>query len=336
MGLQLANIGKSFDGVEALRDVTLEIGEHEFVCLLGPSGCGKTTLLRIVAGLLQADRGSLSMDGEDLARLPPRSRNFGIVFQSYSLFPNMTVRENIGYGLRIRRTERARIEQRVDELLALIQTPGVAERYPWQLSGGQQQRVALARALAVEPRLILLDEPLSALDARVRNEMRRELRDLQRRLRIPTIMVTHDQEEALMLADVVVCMNRGMIEQAGSPQTLYQEPRTRFIADFIGVSNLFELDWLQAWAPALLQQAPPADPVQASILCVRPEHVRLTKASDGAAVVRSVTFLGNLSRIGFEWGRRMLVAEQQSGAALADGDRVHVHIDPAPVRWVSA
>src|SRR3954453_5512962 len=193
MTLDLDNLSKSFDGFVALDRISLTVQEHEFVCLLGPSGCGKTTLLRIVAGLLPFDGGELRLGGRDLGAVPARERGFGIVFQSYSLFPNMTVAENIGYGLKIRRVARTRIASRVAELLNLIKLPEVADRYPWQLSGGQQQPVALARALAVNPPVILPAEPLSALDPRVRADLRAEIRDVQRRLGIPTIMVTHDQ-----------------------------------------------------------------------------------------------------------------------------------------------
>jgi iron(III) transport system ATP-binding protein len=336
MSLELSHVRKSFDGFQALKDINLSVGPHDFVCLLGPSGCGKTTLLRIIAGLLQADGGELLFSGQDLSRMPPRSRNFGIVFQSYSLFPNMTVRENIGYGLRIRREPPARIAARVDELLNLIRIPDMAERFPWQLSGGQQQRVALARALAVNPRLILLDEPLSALDARVRNEMRHEIREVQRRLKIPTIMVTHDQEEALMLADTIVCMNNGAIEQVGSPQALYHEPRTRFVADFIGLSNLLTPDWTRRHAPeALAVRPPPADESQ-WLLCVRPEHIRLTADADGPATVSAVTFLGNLCRMTLRWGDLDLRVEQHAATAYREGDRVRPTIDPDRGRWVAA
>ncbi len=336
MSLEIRNVHKSFDGVPALKDIDLRVGSHDFVCLLGPSGCGKTTLLRIVAGLLQADRGEIQFQGEDLTRLPPRLRNFGIVFQSYSLFPNMTVRENIGYGLRIRGEAPARIAKRVDDLLEMIHIPDMAQRYPWQLSGGQQQRVALARALAVDPRLILLDEPLSALDARVRNEMRREIRDVQRRLRIPTIMVTHDQEEALMLADVVVCMNRGSIEQVGSPQDLYREPRTRFVADFVGSSNLLRPAWVRAHAAGLLERHPAPGRDDQWLMCVRPEHIQLEEDPQGPAVVETVTFLGNLCRAKLRWGDLDLLTEQHGRFGLAEGQRVRPTIDAAASRWVSA
>ncbi|HEV7912608.1 MAG TPA: ATP-binding cassette domain-containing protein, partial [Albitalea sp.] len=269
MSLQISGLHKRFDGVVALADIHLTVGDSEFVCLLGPSGCGKTTLLRIIAGLLAADAGRLMLRGRDLAAVPARERGFGIVFQSYSLFPQMTVAQNVGYGLRIRGTPAATQAARVDALLALVKLPELAARYPGQLSGGQQQRVALARALAVDPALILLDEPLSALDAKVRAELRHELRELQRRLRIPTLMVTHDQEEAMALADTIVCMNRGRIEQTGTPQALYLTPRTRFVADFMGHSNLLPRAWLRDAGPQLLAGAPG----DANEACVRPERI---------------------------------------------------------------
>lgn len=256
MSLRIRQLNKRFGDYVALQDIDLTIGPSEFVCLLGPSGCGKTTLLRIIAGLLAAESGSLELDGKDLAPIPARERGFGIVFQSYSLFPYMTVAENVGYGLLIRHRPKNEIAQRVAELLRLVKLEELADRVPGQLSGGQQQRVALARALAVDPALILLDEPLSALDARVRTELREELRDLQRRLRIPTLMVTHDQEEAMALADTIVCMNVGRIEQVGTPQDLYLRPKTRFVAEFMGHSNLLPADWLQKVAPNVLNGTP--------------------------------------------------------------------------------
>ncbi|MGB6241712.1 MAG: ABC transporter ATP-binding protein [Castellaniella sp.] len=336
MSLELSHIDKSFGDFPALKDINLTVGPHDFVCLLGPSGCGKTTLLRIIAGLLQADAGQLTLDGQDLGQIPPRTRNFGIVFQSYSLFPNMTVYDNIAYGLRIRKEPAQQIRARVDELLQLIRIPTMAERFPWQLSGGQQQRVALARALAVNPRLILLDEPLSALDARVRNEMRHEIREVQRRLKIPTIMVTHDQEEALMLADTVVCMNNGMIEQAGSPQTLYRAPKTRFVADFIGLSNLLPADWLQAHTPGILDQLPAPAHAQDALLCIRPEHIQLSADAAGPATIQNITFLGNLCRMTLRWGERELLVEQHASTNYQEGDRVRLAISPGQGCWVTA
>ncbi|WP_376843176.1 ABC transporter ATP-binding protein [Burkholderia gladioli] len=251
MHLTVSDLIKTFSGHVALERIDFDVREDEFVCLLGPSGCGKTTLLRIIAGLLDADGGKVMMGERSLLEIPARERGFGIVFQSYSLFPNMTVAQNIGYGMKIRGEPRARIEARCQELLELIRLPHLAGRYPGQLSGGQQQRVAIARAIAVDPALLLLDEPLSALDAQVRVEMRREIHDVQRRLRIPTIMVTHDQEEALTLADKIICMNHGRIEQIGSPRELYERPRTRFVASFVGTSNLLPASWVRDALPNL-------------------------------------------------------------------------------------
>ena len=218
---------RSSDPSQRSTNVSIEIERGEFVCLLGPSGCGKTTLLRLIAGLSELNGGEILLEGAALSNLPARKRGFGIVFQSYSLFPNMTVAENIGYGLKIRGTPRSEIAQRVTELLGLVKLPQVADKFPGQLSGGQQQRIALARAIAVDPRLLLLDEPLSALDAKVRAELRGEIRQVQRSLGIPTLMVTHDQEEALALADKIICMNHGVVVQAGTPEDLYHRPATR-------------------------------------------------------------------------------------------------------------
>lgn len=334
MALEISNISKKFDDYVALHDINLTVGEHEFVCLLGPSGCGKTTLLRVIAGLLEADTGQLLFEGRDLSQTPARERNFGIVFQSYSLFPNMTVGQNIGYGLRIRNENKSLIDQRVSELLALIKMTHLMDRFPWQLSGGQQQRVALARALAVDPRLILLDEPLSALDARVRNEMRQEIHDVQRRLGIPTIMVTHDQEEALMLADTIVCMNNGTIEQVGSPEDLYLRPLTRYVADFVGISNLLPTAWVQAHLPELMGQRP-AGEHDSLELCARPEHIAVRNDASGPATVQSVTFLGNLCHVRVQWADRTFIVERRSGEGLHQGARVSLDIDPAQSCWVN-
>jgi iron(III) transport system ATP-binding protein len=235
--LSVRGLGKRFGAFAALTDVSLDVAAGEFVCFLGPSGCGKTTLLRAIAGLDRQDEGSIFIGGRDVSHLPPAARDFGIVFQSYALFPNLTVAENIGFGLVNRKSDPSAVKRRVAELLELIGLPEQARKYPVQLSGGQQQRVALARALATSPGLLLLDEPLSALDARVRLRLRDELKALQRRLGITSIMVTHDQDEALGLADRMVVMNQGSIEQVGSPREIYGEPATEFVADFVGTMN---------------------------------------------------------------------------------------------------
>lgn len=236
--LELKNISKSFGAFDALKDVSLQITKGEFVCFLGPSGCGKTTLLRIIAGLEVQTAGAVIQAGNDISRLPPAQRDYGIVFQSYALFPNLTVADNVAYGLVNRKTPKAEVTQRVTELVKLVGLPGSEGKYPAQLSGGQQQRIALARALATSPGLLLLDEPLSALDAIVRVHLRQEIRSLQRQLGVTTIMVTHDQEEALTVADRIVVMNHGVIEQVGTPQQVYREPASAFVADFVGRVNV--------------------------------------------------------------------------------------------------
>ncbi|MCU9849046.1 putative 2-aminoethylphosphonate ABC transporter ATP-binding protein [Defluviimonas sp. WL0024] len=235
--LEIADLWKSFGDFVALREVTLDIAKGEFVCFLGPSGCGKTTLLRAIAGLDPQTRGTIRQGGSDISSLPPSQRDFGIVFQSYALFPNLTVRRNIAFGLENTGRSKREIDARVTELLDLVGLPEQASKYPAQLSGGQQQRVALARAIAIDPGLLLLDEPLSALDAKVRVHLRHQIKELQRKLGVTTIMVTHDQEEALSMADRIVVINRGRIEQVGTPTEIYREPASLFVADFIGETN---------------------------------------------------------------------------------------------------
>jgi len=235
--LRIEKVTKSFGDFQALKGISLEIQRGEFVCFLGPSGCGKTTLLRAVAGLDIQSTGRIWQDGRDISALPPSSRDVGIVFQSYALFPNLTVAKNVAYGLENRGLARAQIQDRVAELLATVGLGDQGRKYPSQLSGGQQQRVALARALATSPGLLLLDEPLSALDAKVRARLRHEVKDLQEKLGVTTIMVTHDQEEALTMADRIVVMNHGVVEQIGTPEEIYSEPASPFVADFIGTMN---------------------------------------------------------------------------------------------------
>ena len=244
--LRVSNLTKRFGGFTALKDVSLEVKKSEFVCFLGPSGCGKTTLLRAIAGLDPQDEGKIEIAGRDVSLLPPAARDFGIVFQSYALFPNLTVADNVGYGLVNQRRPKAEVADRVRNLLALVGLPDQTSKYPVQLSGGQQQRVALARALATSPGLLLLDEPLSALDARVRVWLREEIKSLQRRLGVTTIMVTHDQEEALSMADRIVVMNQGVIEQVGTPSDIYRKPSTAFVADFVGAMTFLDAEIVSA------------------------------------------------------------------------------------------
>jgi iron(III) transport system ATP-binding protein len=238
--LRLEGVHKAFGAFVALKSIDLSITSGDLVCFLGPSGCGKTTLLRIIAGLEPQTRGRVIQNGRDVSTAPPAARDYGIVFQSYALFPNLTIRANVAYGLVNRRKQRAEIEARVKELLTLVGLPDAGPKYPAQMSGGQQQRVALARALATSPSLLLLDEPLSALDAKERERLRGEIRQLQQRLKVTTIMVTHDQEEALSMADRVVVMNHGVIEQVATPLDAYERPTTPFVADFLGKVNVLK------------------------------------------------------------------------------------------------
>ncbi|MGB7261441.1 MAG: putative 2-aminoethylphosphonate ABC transporter ATP-binding protein [Albidovulum sp.] len=238
--LQIGGLYKAFGDFLALKNIDLDIEAGEFICFLGPSGCGKTTLLRAVAGLDPQTRGTIHQGGSDISTLPPSKRDYGIVFQSYALFPNLTVARNIAFGLENTGRPKAEIADRVAELLALVGLPEQANKYPAQLSGGQQQRIALARAIAIKPGLLLLDEPLSALDAKVRVHLRHEIKELQRKLGVTTIMVTHDQEEALSMADRIVVMNHGTVEQVGTPTEIYRHPASLFVAGFVGEINQFE------------------------------------------------------------------------------------------------
>jgi iron(III) transport system ATP-binding protein len=302
--LRIRGLSKLFGSFVALEGIDLDIHEGEFVAFLGPSGCGKTTLLRAISGLDIQTEGRIWQAGRDISVLPVGQRDFGIVFQSYALFPNLTVRANVGYGLAAAGRARAEIRARVDELLALVGLADQAAKYPAQLSGGQQQRVALARALALSPGLLLLDEPLSALDARVRARLRGEVRELQRRLGITTIMVTHDQEEALTMSDRIVVMNHGRIDQVGSPEAIYSRPATPFVADFVGKMN-FLPGRLTGPTSAEVQgrrlvfidavEWPPGTSVS---VCLRPEDVAVREVSPAAGNVLELRvarmeFVGN-------------------------------------------
>lgn len=276
--LSLRGISLSYGAARILNDVSLDVMSGEMLCLLGPSGCGKTTLLRVIAGLARQDRGSLTLAGRDISLAAPQARNYGIVFQSYALFPNLTVAENVAYGLSSRHGDRVAVARRVEEMLDLVGLPGSSRKYPGQLSGGQQQRVALARALAPAPMLLLLDEPMSALDAKVREHLRGELRSLQRRLSVTTVMVTHDQEEAMSMADRIAVMNRGNLEQVGTARELYRQPVSGFIAGFIGEANWLPYSRLADGRVSIGRWTAQtsADPAQPrGRLFVRPEAVRI-------------------------------------------------------------
>jgi iron(III) transport system ATP-binding protein len=304
--LQLQHIHKRFGKTVALEDVSLDVWAGEFLFLLGPSGCGKTTLLRIIAGLEEPTAGRIVQAGRDVTQLPASHRDFGIVFQSYALFPNLTVADNIAYGLKNQKLPRAQIASRVQELLRLVGLQGLERRYPAQLSGGQQQRVALARALALSPGLLLLDEPLSALDARVRANLRGEVKALQRRLGVTAIMVSHDQEEALTMADRIAVMDHGRIVQIGTPLEIYQHPATPFVADFVGQMNflpglvsgegfgVFRTGPFTLRVHGWQNHLAPGSEV---MLAVRPEELRIERQDTGMSnvlltEVRSVEFMG--------------------------------------------
>ena len=240
--LRVEGLSKSFDGTQVLRDLSFEVGRGEFVTLLGPSGCGKTTTLRIVAGLLAPDAGRVVLSGSDITEAPPEKRALNTVFQNYALFPHMNVEKNISYGLRMRGMKKAEWRPKVEEMLRLVQLEGCEKRMPSQLSGGQCQRVAIARTLILEPELLLLDEPLGALDLKLRRQMQVELKDIQKRLGVAFVYITHDQEEALTMSDTIAVMRNGRFEQVGAPEQIYDHPATRFAAEFIGQTNLLECD----------------------------------------------------------------------------------------------
>ncbi len=308
--LELSHIQKSFSGTIAVEDFNLSVSQGEFISFLGPSGCGKTTTLRMIAGFELPTTGQITLSGSDLTYLPPNKRNVGMVFQSYALFPNMTVADNIGYGLKVAGKTKAESAPRVQEMLSLIHMPDLGERYPNQLSGGQQQRVALARALAFRPQVLLLDEPLSALDAKIRVELRHEIRRVQQQLGITTIYVTHDQEEALSISDRVVVMSQGNVEQVGTPSEIYNFPATEFVAKFVGQINLLPVEVVdpKQGIVRLGEQVIRAgqfghlngNPIR---LAVRPEELNpgfIDGANNLNGKVDAITYLGSIIRIGVD------------------------------------
>ncbi|WP_207937521.1 ABC transporter ATP-binding protein [Pseudomonas sp. 51_B] len=326
--VSVQKLQKSYAGSPVFENIDCQIQRGEFVTLLGPSGCGKSTLLRCIAGLTPVDAGQILLDGVDIVPLSPQKRGIGMVFQSYALFPNMTVEQNVAFGLRMQKVKADESQQRVREALELVELGSFAGRYPHQLSGGQCQRVALARSLVTRPRLLLLDEPLSALDARIRKHLREQIRAIQRELGLTTIFVTHDQEEALTMSDRIFLMNQGRIVQSGDAETLYTAPADLFAAGFIGNYNLLEADS----ASRLLQRT------VTSRLAIRPESITLGAHGELDAQVRSHSLLGNVIRYRVEVRGVELVVDvlNRSPEDLhADGQRVSLSIDPTALREVA-
>lgn len=342
--LKLEGLEKSFGKNTVVEQFNLNIGKGEFVSLLGPSGCGKTTVLRMVAGFETPSAGRIVIENDDITQLRPSQRNIGLVFQSYALFPNLTVAQNVAFGLKVARLDKTEIDKRVDEMLTLIGLPKLGARYPFELSGGQQQRVALARALAVRPRVLLLDEPLSALDAKIRVSLRKEIRDIQRELGITTIFVTHDQEEALSISDRVVVMNQGRAEQVGAPHEVYNRPTTRFVANFVGTLNTFEavvkdskkgVVTIGETSLTLAHGNLDHENSDKVSLALRPEALQLghqpAPATTLSATVEDVQFLGSVIRL------RALLAGQsisldtfnrQDAAPPAIGSKIKISFQP--------
>jgi len=352
--VELRGLRRTFGAVVALDHLDLDVRSGEFVSLLGPSGCGKTTALRIIAGFDWPDSGEVLIDGEDVLAKPANKRNMGMVFQAYSLFPNLTAQQNVEFGLRVRKQSREKRVQRARELLELVGLASAMNRYPRQMSGGQQQRVALARSLAIQPNVLLLDEPLSALDAKVRVQLREEVRRIQLELGITTLYVTHDQEEALSISDRVAVMSQGRIEQLGSPAQIYSAPRTAFVANFVGTMNKLEgvvvspTDRTVRCGPLLLNVPDPSFNHAAGEkveLFLRPEDITLQVPTNGAEPspgmlagrVTSLTFLGPVTRVGLDTNLGPLLADVSSAVALslAADTAVDVKLDSASLRSIA-
>jgi putative spermidine/putrescine transport system ATP-binding protein len=347
--IEIAGVSKIYDGgVRAVDAVAMEIRQGEFFSLLGPSGCGKTTTLRMIAGFDTPSAGAIRVDGADITHVPAHKRDMAMVFQNYALFPHRTVAENVAFGLRMRGLEKATIASKVKAALAMVELTGMEDRRPGQLSGGQQQRVALARAIVIEPRVLLCDEPLGALDKKLRQQMQFELKQLQKSLGLTLVFVTHDQEEALAMSDRIAVMNHGRVEQVGTPVEIYDRPMTRFVADFIGDTNIFRGERVAtatgvglAVGNSLTLALPNAAEIEgAGVLSValRPEKIRLS--ADGAAgeacaqgVVESTNFLGGavLYRIALASGHRVLAQQPNAGAnrLFAPGNNVMLDWKPS-------
>lgn len=347
--LSLRALSKTYGQVHAVRGMNLDVNQGEFLSLLGPSGCGKTTTLQMVAGFVPPTTGSIVVDGQDLTSIAPEKRDMGVVFQSYALFPHMTVAQNIGFGLEMRRVERAEMRKRVEEALAMVRLSGLGERYPNELSGGQRQRVAIARALAIRPRVLLLDEPMSNLDAKLRGEMHVELRALQRQLGITAILVTHDQVEAMTMSDRIAVMTNGGISQLGSPQDVYDKPNSEFASRFLGHTNAVkgkiesrQGDEAQVRVgPTTFGTALPADHVGPEVtVFIRPERLVIGPPGQGLIVGRVATrlFLGGawIYEIETEIGQLRIAAQNARAVQPLEGETVGVGWHAEDLRVIHA
>ncbi|WP_373718201.1 ABC transporter ATP-binding protein [Jeotgalibaca porci] len=339
--VNLEDIRVSYDGKsDVLKDLRLSIEKGELVSLLGPSGCGKTTTLRVIAGLIEPNDGTFVVDEMDLTKVPVHKRNFGMVFQSYALFPHLTIKENVAFGLKLRKENKTVIEEKVMEILEVTGLSDFADRYPKQLSGGQRQRVALARALVIEPKLLLLDEPLSNLDAKLRVTMRMEIKRIQRALGITTVFVTHDQEECFSISDKVAVMNKGVIEQYDSPEEIYKNPRTEFVARFIGFENFISLEkekehlyYAEDGTSFRTMRAHSDDKVKATI---RPDNTSMHRTLAPAdnvlsGTVRVRTFLGKSYQYEVETAVGNLIVNDEDAKLYQAGESVQLFLDPAKI-----
>jgi putative spermidine/putrescine transport system ATP-binding protein len=345
--IEIAGVSKVYDGgVRAVDAVAMDIRQGEFFSLLGPSGCGKTTTLRMIAGFEIPSAGAIRVDGADITHVPAHKRDMGMVFQNYALFPHRTVAENVAFGLRMRGLDKATIAAKVKAALAMVELSGLEDRRPAQLSGGQQQRVALARAIVIAPRVLLCDEPLGALDKKLRQQMQFELKQLQKKLGLTLVFVTHDQEEALAMSDRIAVMNGGRVEQVGTPTEIYNQPTTRFVADFIGDTNIFRGERVGPnldVGKGLILALPPLEMQSTGVLSValRPEKIRLSPRTDAAVsagssahgIVENTNFLGGsvLYRVTLEGGHRVLVQQPNAGTSrlFVPGNGVTLDWTPA-------
>lgn len=329
--LQLKQINKYFGRSHVIKDVNIDFEKGHFVTFLGPSGCGKTTLLRMVAGFYEPDDGEILLNGKRIERIPPYSRNTAMVFQEYALFPHMNVFDNVSYGLRVKNRPKEEIERRVKEALDLMQLKGMEDRFPNQMSGGQQQRVAVARALVMNPEVLLLDEPLSNLDAKLRESVRVELRDIQKKMGLSTIYVTHDQSEALSMSDMIVVLKGGVVHQTGSPQEIYFEPKTPFVADFIGTTNILSVKGLGentvSYGDDRIPTTKSVNAGQEYCLSIRPECLKLVKeAVDGQVnvkvTIQNKMFLGEKIRyfVNDSLGKEWIIDIYDPGRTILEGE----------------